>query len=184
MHILRTEHRGPQDLVSRFTLDSATEFLFGACVHSLRSTLPFPRNPAASASSPFAAAALAPAPDREKGPDEAEAFTSALLKAEHLCSERAMQDKLWPLWEMRVDKSRAHMRVVDAYLRPILEEALVKKARRERGGKARLVEAADEIEDGETLLDHLVKYTSGEWLCLASCCLVSELDVDRFDCAA
>ena len=95
-----------------------------------------------------------------------------------------MQDKLWPLWEMRVDKSRAHMRVVDAYLRPILEEALVKKARRERGGKARLVEAADEIEDGETLLDHLVKYTSGEWLCLASCCLVSELDVDRFDCAA
>ena len=31
-----------QDLVSRFTLDSATEFLFGSCVHSLRSEAPPP----------------------------------------------------------------------------------------------------------------------------------------------
>ena len=73
-----------------------------------------------------------------------------------------MQDKLWPLWEMRADKARPHMRVVDAYLRPILEEALAKKARRE-GGEKRGPEEAEEIEDGETLLDHLVKYTSGEW---------------------
>lgn len=160
------KHRGTQDLVSRFTLDSATEFLFDACVHSLRSTLPFPHNLAASASSPFAATTtLAPrAASTEKEPDEAEAFTSAFLKAEHLCSERALQDKLWPLCEMHVDQSKAHMRIVDAYLRPILEEALAKKARRERGGKTARAEEADEIEDGETLLDHLVRYTSGEWV--------------------
>lgn len=31
-----------QDLVSRFTLDSATEFLFGTCVHSLQAEAPPP----------------------------------------------------------------------------------------------------------------------------------------------
>ena len=68
---------------------------------------------------------------------------------------------------MREDKSRQYMRVVDEYLHPILEEALAKKARREREEKVKRVEDADEIEDGETLLDHLVKYTSGE--CKCSC---------------
>ncbi|KAI0722460.1 cytochrome P450 [Fomitopsis betulina] len=145
-----------QDLISRFTLDSATEFLFGACVHSLRSTLPFPHN--VSASSPFASAALTPPP--EKAQDKAEAFASAFLKTEHLCAERATQGKLWPLWEMREDKSRQYMRIVDAYLHPILEEALAKKAPREREEKVNRVEEAGEIEDEETLLDHLVKYTS------------------------
>ena len=33
-----------QDLISRFTLDSATEFLFGHCVHSLRHDLPYAHN--------------------------------------------------------------------------------------------------------------------------------------------
>ncbi|EPT04095.1 hypothetical protein FOMPIDRAFT_1022169 [Fomitopsis schrenkii] len=145
-----------QDLISRFTLDSATEFLFGACVHSLRSTLPFPHN--VSASSPFASAALTP--PAEKVLDEAEGFASAFLKAEHLCAERATQGKLWPLWEMREDKSRQYMRIVDAYLHPILEEALAKKARREREETAKRVEEAVEIEEEETLLDHLVKFTS------------------------
>ena len=147
-----------QDLVSRFTLDSATEFLFGACVHSLRSTLPFPHN--VSASSPFAATA---ASLPEKMLEQPEAFASAFAKAEHLCAERATQGKLWPLWEMRKDKSRQYTSVVDAYLHPILEEALAKKARREREENAKRAEEADDIEDGETLLDHLVKYTSGEW---------------------
>lgn len=147
-----------QDLISRFTLDSATEFLFGACVHSLRSTLPFPHN--VSASSPFASAALTP--PAEKVLDEAEGFASAFLKAEHLCAERATQGKLWPLWEMREDKSRQYMRIVDAYLHPILEEALAKKARREREETAKRVEEAVEIEEEETLLDHLVKFTSGK----------------------
>jgi hypothetical protein len=31
-----------QDLVSRFTLDSATEFLLGSCAHSLRTEAPPP----------------------------------------------------------------------------------------------------------------------------------------------
>ena len=31
-----------QDLAGRFTMDSATEFLFGNCVHSLAAGLPWP----------------------------------------------------------------------------------------------------------------------------------------------
>ncbi|KAH9930605.1 cytochrome P450 monooxygenase pc-2 [Fomitopsis serialis] len=148
-----------QDLVSRFTLDSATEFLFGACVHSLRSTLPYPHNiSAASPSSPFPSTSAAPPSPT------AEAFATAFSKAEHLCAERATMGKVWPLSEMREDKTREHMRVVDEYLHPILEEALRKKAERERekarvsGGK--VGEDADEIEEGETLMDHLAKFTS------------------------
>ncbi|KAJ6586571.1 cytochrome P450 [Mycena sp. CBHHK59/15] len=33
-----------QDLASRFTMDSATEFLFGTCVNSLSAALPYPTN--------------------------------------------------------------------------------------------------------------------------------------------
>ena len=55
---------------------------------------------------------------------------------------------------------------------------------RERGGKAARAEEADEIEDGETLLDHLVRYTSGEWVCCRCGSLVFELGVGRFDGAA
>ncbi|KZT71411.1 cytochrome P450 [Daedalea quercina L-15889] len=146
-----------QDLVSRFTLDSATEFLFGACVHSLRSTLPFPYN--LSASSPFAASTMPLVSEHDK----AEAFATAFSVAEHLCAERVMMGKIWPLWEMRKDKSREHMRVVDEYLHPILEEALRKKSQREREEKAKgekRPEEVDGIEEEETLLDHLVKFTS------------------------
>ena len=33
-----------QDLIARFTLDAATEFLFGHCVDSLSGDLPFPHS--------------------------------------------------------------------------------------------------------------------------------------------
>jgi hypothetical protein len=41
MHIIRSHSQGRspidyQDIVFRFTLDAATEYLFGSCVHSLR----------------------------------------------------------------------------------------------------------------------------------------------------
>ncbi|KAH9832996.1 cytochrome P450 [Rhodofomes roseus] len=153
-----------QDLVSRFTMDSATEFLFGACVHSLRSTLPYPHNvSAASPSSPFPSASLpSTVSPATAGVDKAEAFAAAFSKAEHLCAERATMGEIWPFAEMRKDKTREHMHVVDEYLHPILEEALRKKAEREREKKAMGGKAvdADEIEEGETLIDHLAKFTN------------------------
>lgn len=64
-------------------------------------------------------------------------------------------------------KTDEHMKVVDDFLNPILQEALRKKERRVREEKT-----VDNPEDGAvTLLDHLVQSTSGEhlqWLCCLS----------------
>ncbi|OCH92180.1 cytochrome P450 [Obba rivulosa] len=132
-----------QDLVSRFTLDSATEFLFGTCVNSLDSALPYPHN----ASSPAKASTSTTA--------SAEAFAAAFNSAQHVISERGRTGWIWPLFEIFKDKSAEHMRVVDNFLEPVLKEALTKKERRIREE----TKEKDETED-ETLLDHLVKFTS------------------------
>ena len=51
------------------------------------------------------------------------------------------------------------MKVVDAYLQPILEEAIRKN--RNSAGKGEKGQA-DVTDENETLLDHLVKYTDGK----------------------
>lgn len=53
------------------------------------------------------------------------------------------------------------MRIVDAYLDPILKAA-VEKAKHEKTGHAQ--ENKEEIGEDDTLLDHLVRYTSGRSL--------------------
>ena len=81
---------------------------------------------------------------------------------------------LWPLKEMRRDEARAPMQVVDAFLGPILKDALAKERRR-RGmvsveakvqgssiGEMTAAGADGEVEEDATLLDHLVKITDGE----------------------
>ncbi|ETW83746.1 cytochrome P450 monooxygenase 11 [Heterobasidion irregulare TC 32-1] len=152
-----------QDLVSRFTLDSATEFLFGSCVHSLSTGLPYPHT-VPSAASPAS------------GPlSFAEQFSNAFSRAQTVIAARArVGKKLWPLGEMRRDETRAPMQVVDAFLGPILKDALAKERRR-RGmasveakvqdssiGEMTATGADGEVEEDATLLDHLVKITDGE----------------------
>ncbi|KAI0353453.1 cytochrome P450 monooxygenase pc-3 [Trametes cingulata] len=132
-----------QDLISRFTLDSATEFLFGTCVHSLNSPLPYPRG-----QSPYTSS-------DEKSP--AERFAVAFGKAQLIVAERPRLGWVWPLKEIFKTSTDEHMAVVDAFIEPILKEALRKKEERLRNQKS-----IDEKEsqDDETLLDHLVKQTS------------------------
>ncbi|CCM02239.1 uncharacterized protein FIBRA_04320 [Fibroporia radiculosa] len=142
-----------QDLISRFTLDSATEFLFASCVHSLRSPLPFPHNqaPTPFVSSPTSAGQV----------DRAEAFARAFQQAQQVVAERAAVGKIWRFFEIWKNKSDEHMRIVNEYLDPILEEALQKKEEREKAGeKVSQMEGDTDSADDETLLDHLVKYTS------------------------
>ncbi|KAI0332391.1 cytochrome P450 monooxygenase pc-2 [Cubamyces sp. BRFM 1775] len=131
-----------QDAISRFTLDSATEFLFGKCVHSLTSELPYAHNDP-----------IAPKLVKEK--DAAERFSAAFAAAQEVISLRGRTGWLWHLQELVHDKSEDHMRVVDAFLQPILEEVIAKNSNAKP--KADSDDKSDE--ENETLLDHLVKIT-------------------------
>lgn len=64
----------------------------------------------------------------------------------------------WPWYELFRDKTAAPMRVVDGYLTPIVQAALV-KAQEER--KAGVSDLEGEIGEDDTLLDHLARLIDG-----------------------
>ncbi|KDQ49955.1 hypothetical protein JAAARDRAFT_142639 [Jaapia argillacea MUCL 33604] len=134
-----------QDLAYRFTLDSATEFLFDNDVCSLASPFPYPHNSAPT---------LDPSNLRLS---QAERFSRALAESQHIIAERSRMGDVWPLLEMFKDKTKEPMAVVNGYIEPILREALEKRRDRGMDGKEGNEE---EVEEGETLLEHLVKFTS------------------------
>lgn len=127
--------------MSRFTLDSATEFLFGNCVESLSAGLPYPHN-----------AVYVPIVQRTAKGDAANQFAHAFLQAQEVISIRERSGWVWPLFETTIDKSYQPMQVVNAYIEPIVKEALRRKqaSPQEKGG-------ADS--DDDTLLGHLVNVT-------------------------
>lgn len=131
-----------QDLVSRFTLDSATEFLFGHDVRSLSAALPYPP------SSPFAFSGEQHSSDR---------FVTAFLQGQLQTSLRTRFGLNWPLAEFFQDRIRKPRQIVDEFVAPIIEEAL-----RRRGMKSSSV-MGEKIEDNEaekeTLLDSLLEKT-------------------------
>ncbi|KAI0772046.1 cytochrome P450 monooxygenase pc-3 [Trametes elegans] len=132
-----------QDLVSRFTLDSATEFLFGSCVHSLDATLPYPHG-----LSPYSE-------EDEKSPSER--FACAFNTVQRIVSERPRLGWAWPIKEIFKTSTDEHMKVVNEFIEPILQDALRKKEARVKNQ-----ESLDdkESQDDDTLLDQLVKQTS------------------------
>ncbi|KAG8954722.1 hypothetical protein FRC04_011155 [Tulasnella sp. 424] len=119
-----------QDIAGRLTMDSATEFLFGRSVDSMSSPLPLPGN------------ATADGTDTESG--FVRAFTSAL----YVCAFRLNAGGNWPLWELKGDPSRPHMKAIYEYLNPIVDEAINQK----KSGAAE--------DDESTLLKHLVAATN------------------------
>ncbi|KII89803.1 hypothetical protein PLICRDRAFT_174635 [Plicaturopsis crispa FD-325 SS-3] len=138
-----------QDAVSRFTLDSATHFLFGHNVNSLSAGLPYPSS-----------SLLPSSPDHLNNPAHpANAFAHAFAEAQSIASLRSRRGPAWALSEFWEDKVKVQMKVVDGFIEPIVEEAISKK-RAEGGAKYSGADAqAREVAEGETLLDHLVNYT-------------------------
>ncbi|KAF7356115.1 Cytochrome P450 52E1 [Mycena venus] len=131
-----------QDLIGRFTMDSASEFLFNTCVNSLKANLPYPHNvafPPAEANAPEAQATI----------KFVDAFTLAMLRL----SEREVLGRIWPLFEMFGDKTAGPMRDISEYLDPIIDAAMEKK---------RLSGSQEKGESGEgmSLLDELLETTS------------------------
>ncbi|KAJ3889160.1 cytochrome P450 monooxygenase pc-1 [Lentinula edodes] len=138
-----------QDLIGRFTLDSATEFLFGSCVNSLAAGLPYPYNVA-----PTVVTLLSP---NASAFSLARDFSNAFLEAQEAVSSRERFSMIWPVLEIHKDRTKEPMKVINAFIQPIVDEAVAKmRSQKELGQMSGL--AAD-IDDNETLLDHLVKQT-------------------------
>ncbi|KAI0645640.1 cytochrome P450 [Trametes meyenii] len=127
-----------QDLVSRFTMDSATEFLFGRNIRSLSTGLPYPPTSDIARLQTFT-----PASDE---------FSHAFLEAQIASAKRGRYQRAWALTEFWKDKVDAQKAAIDKFINPILTEALQKKAQREAGGDAKVTEE-------DTLLSQLLKVT-------------------------
>ncbi|CAE6448865.1 unnamed protein product [Rhizoctonia solani] len=121
-----------QDLVSKFTMDSASEFLFGINVRSLEQPLPLPHMTEI----------------------EGNKFSEAFMSIQAQVVVRFSYGALWPYMEFFSDRTRKDMRVIDAFIQPILETKLRLKEK----------DGLEDNEERETLIDHLVRLTDDEKL--------------------
>jgi hypothetical protein len=123
-----------QDAVARFTLDSATEFMFGKDVCSTAAGLPYP--------------------DPESNPHSfnnhpSNTFVRSFDKGQEIAAQRARFGPMWRLLEFWKDEIQPTRKVLNDYVDPILADAIAKK-------RAGVTE-----KDEETLLGHLVQFTEG-----------------------
>ncbi|KAJ7103825.1 cytochrome P450 [Mycena epipterygia] len=132
-----------QDIIGRFTMDSATEFLFGSCVDSLKANIPYAHN-----------VRFPPPQSTSAGAQTANKFIEAFNESMQAIAEREHYGHVWPLYEIFHDTTKEPMKIVSAFLDPIIRAAVEKK----RAAEAVVGEKAD-IE-AETLLDELLNSTS------------------------
>ncbi|KAH8106031.1 cytochrome P450 monooxygenase pc-3 [Cristinia sonorae] len=128
-----------QDLVARFTLDSATEFLFGSCVNSLASELP---HSVTETKSSIDASQT----------NQAEEFAEAWTEAQIVLADRTLLQGVWPFTEILRDRTRQPMKIVNDYVEPILKNVLAKDSQSRNTN-------VHKSEEDDTLLGHLVKET-------------------------
>ncbi|KAF8317438.1 cytochrome P450 monooxygenase pc-3 [Clavulina sp. PMI_390] len=144
-----------QDVYSRFAMDSATEFLFGECVHSINEPMLLPGGiqPTSTTSSS----------STDHIRPSSSAFVKALRSAQEHIALRVLMGRIWPLSEPFRDKSDDYTGLIQAYLEPILEKALLKRDQllkeRAQNDFGAMGSEKDTIDEGMTLLDHLVLQT-------------------------
>jgi hypothetical protein len=103
----------------------------------------------------------------EDATNPATTFAHAFTEAQLVIARRSRFGEHWPLQEFWGEKLDPYMRIIDSFVEPIIKAAVEKK--RLNDGKDLEMNSdrkADkaEIDDEETLLGHLVKYTEGEKL--------------------
>ncbi|KAK6978110.1 cytochrome P450 [Favolaschia claudopus] len=121
-----------QDLVSRFTLDSATEFLFGKSVDSISAGLPYP----------YSAIPSPPHPTSTK--------TTPFGHAQLLTTKRTAYSTNGRCKKFWKDKVKPMRKICDDYVGEILQSALERKRAGRRGSGEK---------EQETFLSHLVDAT-------------------------
>ena len=126
-----------QDIFSRFTMDTATEFLFGQDVKTLSGDLPYPST--CKRSSP-----------RTHPSDR---FALAFSRAQENTYPRGFYGKLWPLVDFWKDVVAEDKEITFEFINPLIQAALEKK---------KAAKGIYEVNrDHGTLLDHLVHQTDG-----------------------
>ncbi|KAI6168981.1 cytochrome P450 [Pisolithus thermaeus] len=109
-----------QDMAGRFTLDSATEFLFGKSVDSLSAGLVYPKN-------------ALPGKNEEYTNHPSNLFARALSEAQSQAVFRSRFGAVWRLAEFWSDRIQKHMEVCHGFIDPILKDALeLKRSIKER----------------------------------------------------
>ncbi len=115
--------------------------MFGASVGSLKVDLPYPHDH----------------PQHVSKPSTVEDFATAFSAAQLVIAARHRQGWVWPIMEFFKDRAADPMKVVNAYIDPILQEAI--RRAKETTNNEKLI---TEVGEDETLLDHLVKHTQGK----------------------
>ncbi|TFK72864.1 cytochrome P450 monooxygenase pc-3 [Pluteus cervinus] len=131
-----------QDLIGRFTLDTASSFLLGKEMNSLSLPLPYPTSN------------YSRLPPNANPHPHADSFNESLSLAQKVSSGRQILGGAWPLVEMWEDKLEDPMAVIHNFIEPVIQEAMERK----QGG----------FEKGEaeclTMLDELVRQTDDQTL--------------------
>ena len=125
-----------QDVSSRLTMDTATEFLFGQDVKTLSGDLPYPSTCKKSS--------------RVHPSDR---FAAAFNRAQEYTFVRGFYGKLWPLVDFWEDTVAKNKEFTYEFINPLIQAALEKQ-------KATKV-VHEVVRDDATLLDHLVHQTDG-----------------------
>ena len=138
-----------QDLLQRFTLDSAALFLWGHALNTLDLPLTQPGRVV------LGPKGSAPA----DGGSEWDEFTNAFETVAVLITRRGVQGDTWPLLELFKDKTEEPIQVIMDWLEPLVRRALDRKAKRMEasGGGAKVSSHDDET----VFLDYLTDRSDG-----------------------
>ncbi|CAK5276731.1 unnamed protein product [Mycena citricolor] len=137
-----------QDLFSRLTLDAASEFLFGRNLDTLSSALPIPGQTGMG-------------PKGSATHDSWGEFAQAFEMSQLIATQRGRIGHLWPLFELFKDKNAANAAVIQAWLDPLVQQAVEDK-RRLAGinspvaDKTFLQHLADSTDDTSLIRDQLL----------------------------
>ncbi|KAF7325137.1 Cytochrome P450 [Mycena kentingensis (nom. inval.)] len=145
-----------QDMVSRFTMDAASSFLFGHDVRSLDAGLPYP-GPHYTTTPIEVVTSSGASVETETA--SSDAFSLAFQTAQTVIGLRNRFGDAWPLGrdDFWGDRMTAPMKLVRAFLDPILRDGV-------RRAASDMDKERIEEDDGDSasLLDHLVRYTQDE----------------------
>jgi hypothetical protein len=138
-----------QDLLQRFTLDSAALFLWGHALNTLDLPLTQPGRVI------LGPKGSAPA----DGGSEWDVFTNAFESVAVLITRRGVQGDTWPLLELFKDKTEEPIQVIMDWLEPLVRRALDRKTKRMEAiwGDAKVSSRDDET----VFLDYLADQSDG-----------------------